>query len=401
MKSVGIMLVTAAQVAVAYCASPSKAVPVAEGFPNWEGLVPKNYICGRQICDSDLRHRVVIVFEIEPSDNMINLMVTMGHVSAVSPLVRLSESGNWETRELPRNIAIIVSVRNGGKDVVELIKKGVKNPRDKDGKPILEAMQESHFVNMASMGVSFYTDVAYPESPDTSGKRPYVYVLGHQGKDPLYQGELKDSIVNDVQEIVRKAEKALPPEWKPFYGYVTEPQYNKSLAKTLEKGKGAKTCPLDAVSKALLKDIASQDPERALEAQMLYDAIEQTRSDLLLRIYLEYAACPHRAYYDVQQLLKYWPKEKKRLENIVASIKEKPGAEKLAQIYCKLMVWADPNFMCKNAGEVKKIVSELNKFKKDINKFKDSTVIVVQNGALLMDMQIDELISVMPSKIRQ
>lgn len=55
--------------------------------------------------------------------------------------------------------------------------------------------------------------------------------------------------------------------------------------------------------------------------------------------------------------------------------------------------------VCKNAGEAKKIVAELNKMKKDLGKLKDSKVVVVQNGALLMDMKVDELIAQMPTKV--
>ena len=35
--------------------------PVAEGFPTWKGVAPKNYLIGREITDSDLRHRVTAV----------------------------------------------------------------------------------------------------------------------------------------------------------------------------------------------------------------------------------------------------------------------------------------------------------------------------------------------------
>lgn len=44
------------------------ADPVAEGFPAWEGLEDENRICGRMLCPSDLRHKITIVVEIEPTD---------------------------------------------------------------------------------------------------------------------------------------------------------------------------------------------------------------------------------------------------------------------------------------------------------------------------------------------
>ena len=91
--------------------------------------------------------------------------------------------------------------------------------------------------------------------------------------------------------------------------------------------------------------------------------------------------------------------EKKRLEDVYAKLKAVPDAEKMAKMFMKLKAWADPEFMCKNAGEAKKIVAELNKMKKDLEKMKESKVIVIQNGALLMDIQVDELISAIPLKV--
>ena len=68
-------------------------------------------------------------------------------------------------------------------------------------------------------------------------------------------------------------------------------------------------------------------------------------------------------------------------------------------MFCKLMTWAGPDFTCKNAGEAKKIVAELNKMKKDLEKLQESKVIVVQNGALTMATQVDELIALIPTKV--
>ena len=42
----------------------------------------------------------------------------------------------------------------------------------------------------------------------------------------------------------------------------------------------------------------------------------------------------------------------------------------------------------------------INKMKKDLEKLKESKVIVVQNGALLLDGEIDDLISLMPSRVQ-
>jgi hypothetical protein len=56
--------------------------------------------------------------------------------------------------------------------------------------------------------------------------------------------------------------------------------------------------------------------------------------------------------------------------------------------------------VCKNAGEAKKIVAELEKkIKPQLAKMKDSKVIAVQNGALILDSQVDELIATIPSRL--
>jgi len=81
-------------------------------------------------------------------------------------------------------------------------------------------------------------------------------------------------------------------------------------------------------------------------------------------------------------------------------LKAVPDAEKLAKIFTKLMTWADPEFVCKNAGEAKKIVAELEKkIKPQLAKMKESKVIIIQNGALIIDSQVDELISSIPSRV--
>jgi hypothetical protein len=63
------------------------------------------------------------------------------------------------------------------------------------------------------------------------------------------------------------------------------------------------------------------------------------------------------------------------------------------------MEWADPAFVPKNAAAAKKIVAELNKSKKLLEKLKESKVMIVQNGASMLDAEIDELISSIPSKV--
>ena len=379
--------------AMLLAAPAAKVDPVAEGYPDWQGMSAKSFIMGREIGPSDLRHKVAVVVEIEPNEKLQSQLAIAGQFATKVGLNGFGwDGGNWETIEsLPRNLIFAVSNRGGGKDKDhEAIKAALKYK----GEDTTISLALGNFRGVAC---SMYDDLTFTGAPDTTGKRPYVYVMGPEGKEILFQDTLTADTYKKANAAINKALAKLKETqgtWKPFFGSVEEVKFFPIVAKTIEKGK-----PLAPVSKALLKDVLSKDAEKAKEAQILYDAIEQTRSDLLLRIGLEASACPHRAYYDVQKLLRYWPSEKKRLDSAMAKIKANPESLKLAQMFCKLMTWAGPDFTCKNAGEAKKIVAELNKMKKDLEKLQESKVIVVQNGALTMATQVDELIALIPTKV--
>ena len=62
--------VCAACAALELVAVPAaKLEPVAAGFPQWQGAVPRNYIRGREITASDLRHRAVVVIDVDDNAN--------------------------------------------------------------------------------------------------------------------------------------------------------------------------------------------------------------------------------------------------------------------------------------------------------------------------------------------
>ena len=386
------MTMMACLMPVALLAGPAaKTDPVAEGYPDWQGISDQNYIMGRQVCPSDLRHKVTVVVDIEPGEKLQSQLILVGNLVEKTGLARAGSGANWETLELPRDVIVVVSNCGGGKDKDrEAIKEALKYKGE-------DTSISQSLAAVKSMGCAMYDSITFTGAPASSGKRPFVYVMGPEGKEPLCQGELNDAMVKTVNAAIAKGKKQIAGweiKWRPFYGNVDEPKFFPALAKALEKGK-----PLAPVEKAILKDVVAKDPEKAKEAQILYDALNQTRSDLVMRIKREVAACPHRAYYDIQQLVKFWPAEKKRLEAAYAKFKTIPDAEKMGKMFLKLKTWAEPEFTCKNAGEAKKIVAELNKMKKDLEKLKESKVIVIQNGALLMDVQVDELISLIPAKV--
>ena len=379
-------LACAACAALELAAAPAaKVEPVADGFPQWQGLVPKNRIMGREITASDLRHRVTVVVEIEPNSDLKGQLLTASALVAQTGLVNLGLSGaNFETLEMPRSVIVLVSNR------------GAKDPEAINAALKQSGADEAALAHFRSIHVPFYDNVTYAGGPETEGKRPYVYVMGPTGTEPLAQVKLDAAGVKEALAAVAKgkAKLASGPKWNEFYGTV-EPEKFPALAKAIQKGK-----PLGQVAAAIQKDILSKEPEKAAEAQVVSDAIAQTRSDLMYRIRLEAQACPHRAYYDFQRLVKYWPSEKKKLDDVMLKLKAVPDAEKLAKIFTKVMTWANPEFVCKNAGEAKKIVAELEKkIKPQLAKMKESKVIVIQNGALILDSQIDELISSIPSRL--
>ena len=378
-------LACAALAALELAAAPAaKPDPVAEGFPQWQGISPKSHIRGREITASDLRHRVTVVLEIEPNADLKAQLVTAGSLLPLTGLSSMREGASFETLELPRDVLFVVSNR------------GAKDPATIEDAVKYKSTDDAALSHYGSFYVPFYDNVTFVGGPETEGKRPYLYVMGPTGTEPLAQGKLDAASVKAARAAIAKAKKGLAdgPKWKEFFGTV-EPEKFPALAKDIQKGK-----PLKAASAAVQKDILSKDADRAKEAQIVSDAISQTRSDLLFRIRMEASACPHRAYFDFQRLVKYWPSEKKKLDDVMQKLKAVPDAEKLAKIFTKLMTWADPEFVCKNAGEAKKIVAELEKkIKPQLAKMKESKVIIIQNGALIIDSQVDELISSIPSRV--
>lgn len=371
--------------------------PVAEGFPDWQGISEGGYISGREICASDLRHKVTVVIELEPNEKLVEQLLL------VTTLVNLGTSAvapfgvNWMAFELPRDSIAIVSYRGpGGSKEHAMFLDAIKSKNlDANAKQSLGATYKGALC-------SVYDNVTFTGAPDGTGKRPFAYVMGPEGKEPLYQGTItKDSIKDATAVILKEKRKiaAREDKWKPYFGFVQEPKFFPQLAKALEKGRSGKSSPLDPVAKAILKNVSSADAERAKEAQVLFDAINQTRSDLELRIRLEAGEYPQCAYYDIQEVLKYWPMSKKRMDAVFSRIKKIPEIESIGKMFCKLMTWGSPDFTPRNAAEAKKIVQELNKMKKMLGPAKESTNILTQNTALLIDVKVDEVLALMSSKV--
>ena len=373
-----------------FAAPPARVDPVAKGYPAWTGISDKSYIMGRVITPSDLRHKFTVVVEVEgdDADKLRDQLATAADICALNSFRGAEESVNWARAELPRDVMVVISYFGKNPEVVH------------EALKTKDVTLSTRFNGIKRPLIPVYAGVTFEGAPDGAGSRPFAYAMGIEGTTPIYSGAASGKAVTAIRDAIRKARASLTEsgwKWRRFYGSVAEPKVFTSLAKAVNP---AKPKPVAAEVAKLRKGIASRNEDTAREAQILFDALEQTKSDLMYRIALEAQACPHRAYYDMQELLKYWPTERKKVARYAEKIKNIPDADKLAKIFVKASEWADPSFECKNAGEARKIVAELSKMKKDLEKLKESKTIVIQNGALLLDGEIDDLISLIPSRVQ-
>ena len=82
----------------------AKVDPVAEGYPDWQGMSAKTFIRGRELVPSDLRHKVTIVVDVQPNDKLQEQLVLAATFAQKVGMPTGWEGGNWETLELPRNV---------------------------------------------------------------------------------------------------------------------------------------------------------------------------------------------------------------------------------------------------------------------------------------------------------
>lgn len=390
------MAILAALVASTAFAGPAdKLEPVADGFPDWQGLTPKNYMGGRvSVSPSDLRHKVTIVVDIEPNEKMLSQMKEIAAIFMANKAYTMRPESQLEDWKPPRNVIGVVSHWGANHKAFEAALASAKN--DPDVARLMAVFR--------GFGCCIFDNVTFTGAPDSTGKRPYVYVMGPSGKEPLWQGELNAAAKKGVSTAVAKGLKEIQgweSPWRPFYGNIAEPKFHPQLTKAMEKAKTAKSVPIDPIAKTILANVKSKDEEKAREAQILYDAIVQTRNDMVLRLSILASKTPHLAAAELPEFFKFWPGEKKNMSDVVDKIRQFPESEHLAKLYVKLKTWSDPEFTCKNAAEAKKIVAELTKSKKALEKLKGSKVITVQDAASLLEMKIDDLITSIPSRVAE
>lgn len=377
-----------ASLAFALDAAPAKGETVADGYPSWSGVSDKNYLRGRMISASDLRHRALVVIELDPAEpKLIEQLPTLNRLAGFDPLAS-SHGIIWENYVMPRDMLVLVSFRGKRTDKTdENIKTALA------GKELPEDLKKS-LTALKSQSVAMYYNVELAESPvNAERKFPFVYIMGPEGKEPVWSGAFSADSSADAVAAFRKARasaKAL--DWKLMTG-VHDLEKFPAVKKAIDSGK-----PVSTVYAQLRQLIKGGDPEKAKEAQKLYDALEQYRSDLMLRIRMELGHAPARAYMDAETLFRYYPKEKKKLADVQARLKANREAAQLGKIFTNFMKWSDPEYSAKKS-EIKKNIQEINKWKKILAKLESHPNAALSGEAALVNSQLDMLIDTLNAKM--
>lgn len=365
--------------------------PVAEGFVDWAGVTPKNYLFGRTIGPSDLRQWTVVYVVVDAEAFQGQQVRDLSPLAGLMPLPQ-SHATQWETAELPHDGIVVFSVRNADRGTDPKAFAARFRP-PKDAEQAVAMSYRAYEMNL----VPFYRAFAPVGAEEPAADRlPYVAVYAAEGTAPVYVKEkFAAADLKGVREAVEKARAKLPTDWTPPLG-VREPQFFKQVPALLAKGK-----PAAAALKILAAGVKSKNADQAKEAQVMYDALHQYASGLKLRIGLEHHAAPARAYYDLQTLIRLFPSEKKKMQSIDQHFKQNKELGSLGKIFEKLMLWGRDDFAPKNAGEAKKIVVELQKYKKALDALATSENAQIQGEAMLFSSQLDALIETIPTKVPQ
>ena len=320
-------------ICVLFCSELLCASEVAEGYADWTGVEPKNRIFGRVLSASDFRQRVT-VFLLLPCDENDETGKKLGDMlrgTRALTSVQSSPGGttfNWDMEEqIPRGSLLVVLLH--GKCTPKMLKNAMA-PRQ----------GENASTNPAKgwIWASFYSNVEMVNGPDPEGRYPYVYVMGPSGTEPRWKGLYKKGNWKDVATAVSKAKSEIG-EWVPLTG-VSEPRYFTKERQELCSGK-----PAQGVIAKLKSCLTDNDAEKAKEAQIMYDAVFQYRSDLLFRIEQEMQKCPARAFVDARRLFALFPQEKKRLQDVSAKMKSNKSLPTVGKILEKVLDWNRPDFV--------------------------------------------------------
>ena len=293
---------------------------VAPGFVDWSGAVDKNHIAGRYISDSDLRHRFIVIVEFESDKACEQLAFAVsGRIAVldnIDPSGLAGEFRSWENRPYPRDCLVVYVSRGKGQV------RSVANS--------LAAHANDENLTWMTYFRPVYEGITFPDAPKGDGKYPFVYVMPPSGTSPIFSGpcegeKTERAIGAAIDSYLSKTGRW--PKWRPFYGLVESPKFFPQLAKSLRAGKS-----LQPVLKACEAGIKSADADKAREAQLLYDAIEQTRGDIGYRILRNAHDFPHCAVDDIRRLHRHWPSLPTHLGDLEKALLTEP-IPALADIY--------------------------------------------------------------------
>lgn len=394
MRKLGVLVCAAWAVVTAFAAPASKEI-VAEGFASWEGIDDKNYITGRRITPSDLRHRTVFILHLDAAALHSQFLAT-GSFVANSLGFPAAHIVNWDTLDaFPRDY-IALAVIHGECDLAKY-REGLKFPK---GKEVEQAESSAMAAWSGSTYVAVYGEKAKLVGAEVPTVYPTAQIVLPGTAEVAWTGRFSDKdakALKEVRGLLAKG-KAASAEWRPLYG-VAEVQHWKSVEKTIKDGKAGFG---EKAAKALQAGIKDRNPERAKEAQIMYDALMQYRDDLALRVASEMHATPARAIADMQLLIMAFPTVKKNLKDVEARLKKVKGADLLGKMFISYITWKQPDFTFKNASEAKAAVQKATSWKKTLDLLAaDEKSPQLQGEAALLSTLVDELIAELPTKVPQ
>jgi len=374
-------------------AGPAAKSPVAEGYADWEGITEKNYIFGRTITASDMRHRVVVVFHFS-ADALKSSFVSTRRAFEVMTFPA-SHSTNWDTLEaFPRDY-IPVAIVHGDCDA-EKFAAATRPPKGQQ----FDDKEKYAIINWQSgTFAAIYNEKVKLVGGTEPTKFPYIQIFHPDSDKPAWEGEFSGNkkTGDELVACIKKGkEKVAALNWVPIYG-TAEIQHNAKAKKIIASGK-----PAPAALKLLAAAIKDKNPEKAKEAQIFFDALHQFKSDTFLRIMLEFHTNPARAYVDFQSLVKLFPAEKKNLQAADAYLKQHKDALSVGKMMAKYLEWNDPNFTFKSAGDAKKAAAEVATWKKTLDKLsQDQSNASLAGEAALLGSFLEGYGDVLMSKVPQ
>lgn len=349
-------------------------VPVASGFADWTGFdtaLPGN---DYPLTASDLRGRFAVIVEIKGA-NAGDAVSQIKEACSLQGLgFNVTSATDWNFGTRRRDVIVVFNIHGQGGDIYERIKKD---------ESLKKAMRQKY---------SLYTDVTFKGAPDSGGEYPFVYVIAPFGTEPIYKGKFnRKTTRNEIDAAIAKANGKT---WRDYYGYVEKAGHVKGFDAAVASGKS-----LAQTETLLRKTVTGGAPEAAKEAQMLLDAVELERNNLLFRAEKSYKAAPLSAMYDLDEFARRWPSQKKETAGLYSKASSAPDVATAYKAYKVFRECSMEDYSPKDEAAAGKAAAEIRKFKPLLEKLKGSNTITVQNAAFTMLQLVDTLPDELPGKV--